>query len=241
MSDLVITRRRKKYKFAKFNELPNCFQFEGWLREACHPELVSGSRKESITWILKQVQDDNNRKLILEIGAGSALFLVELAKLHPENFYIAIDIKSDRLYRGARKANDEKIKNIVFVRSDIWRINEILPENSVDEIWLTFPDPYPKKSDARHRLTHPRFLKMYKTILRKGPTLTQLRFKTDNGGLFDWSIEQFKQNGWQTKEISRDLHSSSLSDEYKITTTYEQKFLNEGLSIFFASFVIELE
>jgi len=210
VDDLVITRRRKKYKFAKFNELENCFQFDEW----------TGGEKNL-----------SGDKIIVEIGAGSALFLVELARLHPDNFYIAIDIKSDRLYRGARKASEESIKNIIFIRSDIWRLNDILPKDSVDEIWLTFSDPYPRKSDAKHRLTSPRFLEIYKNVLHRSG---KLHFKTDNQPLFDWSLEQFEQNGWKIESLSRDLHKSNLSDEYKIMTTYEEKFVNEGLQIYFA-------
>ena len=229
-NELVITRRRKKYKFAKFNEMENCYHFDEWL-SLCHPELTLSSRAKPRDLV-------SGSRIIVEIGAGSALFLVQLAKLHPENLYIAVDIKSDRLYRGAKQAIEEKINNIKFIRSDIWRITELFNKNSVDEIWLTFCDPYPRKSDAKHRLTHPRFLDMYKTILRTGPTLTQLYFKTDNKGLFDWSLEQFEQTGWKIKEISRDLHNSKLPDEYKIMTTYEEKFANEGLPIYFAEFEI---
>ena len=209
--ELYITRRRKKYKFAKFNELSNCFQLENW-----NSELI-----------------DSDKKLVVEIGAGSALFLVELAKLHPENFYIAVDIKSDRLYRGARQADELKLTNIVFVRSDIWHICDILPGDTVDEIWLTFSDPYPRKSDARHRLTAVRFQELYKKILKPDGLL---HFKTDNQPLFDWSLEQFADNGWTTGNMSRDLHESDLSDEYKNMTSYEQKFSNEGLPIYYSDF-----
>ena len=214
-NDLVITRRRKKYKFAKFNKLGNCFQLKDWINSS-------------------QIRLLKGKKVIIEIGAGSALFLVSLAKLHPENFYIAVDIKSDRLYRGAKQATEEKIKNIVFIRSDIWQLTEIISKNSVDEIWLTFSDPYPSKSDARHRLTHPRFLEMYKNILRSNSKSSQLHFKTDSETLFGWSLEQFKENGWDIKNISRDLHNSDLPDEYKIMTTYEERFVSEGMVIYFA-------
>jgi tRNA (guanine-N7-)-methyltransferase len=257
----VITRRRKKYKFAKFAEFENCFELEEWRNQ--NQKLEDGIRivrnKEDRTNtnipILK-----SNSKFCIEIGAGSALFLVELAKLHPENFYIAIDIKSDRLYRGARRATEEKINNIVFVRSEIQYLTEIMPPHSADEIWLTFSDPYPRKSDAKHRLTAPRYLELYKRILKsviaRSETTKQstnslktgsrrcarddnrggiLHFKTDNRPLFDWSIAQFEQNGWQISELTRDLHSSDLPDEYKTTTSYEEKFIAEGLPIYYLS------
>ncbi|MDR2524069.1 MAG: tRNA (guanosine(46)-N7)-methyltransferase TrmB [Candidatus Nomurabacteria bacterium] len=206
--DFVITRRRKKYKFARFDEFSNCYHLDEWIAGA--PPMPG-------------------KKLIVEIGAGSALFLVELARRYPDNFYIAIDIKGDRLYRGARAALEQGIANIVFVRSEIQHLGEIVPAHSVDEIWLTFSDPYPRKSDARHRLSAPRYLELYRQVLHRGV----LHFKTDNQPLFDWSVEQFGASGWKIGAMTRDLHGSDLPDEYKIMTSYEQKFTEQGLPIFY--------
>jgi tRNA (guanine-N7-)-methyltransferase len=238
--DFVITRRRKKYKFAKFDELSNCFQADDLL--AASP---TGSRSGVSAGLSLGAADisgnsDGFASLALEIGAGTGLFSVELARRHPEKFFVAVDIKSDRLYTGAKLATELKLKNIAFVRSDIWRIDELFPEGSVSEIWVTFPDPYASenqtklnKSDAKHRLTHPRFLEIYKQLLvRKGPTPAQLCFKTDNKPLFDWSKEQFEQSGWKIDEQTDDLHSSDLSDDYKIKTSYEERFTAEGLPIY---------
>jgi tRNA (guanine-N7-)-methyltransferase len=225
---LVITRRRKKYKFAKFDELENTFQFD---------ELA----RNDIT------------KTVVEIGAGTGLLSVELARRHRENFYVAVDIKSDRLYTGAKLATELGLKNIIFVRSEVGRLPEILPSGSVSQIWITFPDPYLsddrtklKKSDAKHRLTHPRFLEIYKQLLlvQQGRSLLQnrgrmLHFKTDSELLFDWSCEQLEQNGWKISEVSRDLHSSDLPDDYKIKTSYEARFTAEGLPIYYLTATIE--
>jgi len=227
-SDLFITRKRKKYKFAKFNELENCFQFDEWLKEKSN--IVS-----------------SKTDLIIEVGAGTGLLSVELAKRHPENFYVAVDIKSDRLYTGAKYAKEHGIKNITFVRSDIWQLKELFIGNNVKEIWITFPDPYTnddqtrlKKSDAKHRLTHPRFLEVYKEILLESKSDSKrVCFKTDNKPLFDWSKEQFSGSGWQIIEITNDLHNSELSDDYKIKTSYETKFSAQGLPIHLLTAKIE--
>lgn len=214
--DFVITRRRKKYKFARFNEFDNCFHLDEWLDNRDN-------------WI------NPERKLVVELGAGSALFSVELARRNLDKRFLAVDIKGDRLYRGARAAIEQNLSNIVFVRSDMARITEVVPPHSASEIWLTFPDPWPPKSDARHRLTAPRYLNYYREILKPSGVL---HFKTDNVPLFDWSLEQFAANGWQQEFLTRDLHNSNASDEAKIMTSYEERFVGEGLLINYARFSI---
>jgi len=249
--DFVITRRRKLYKFAKFDEYPNCFHLDEW------KNFLAGS------FLAKE------RDIVLEVGAGSALFSVELTRRFPEKTLIAVDIKSDRLYQGAREAEKLHLDNIFFVRSDISEITEIAPPHSVSEIWLTFPDPWPPKSDARHRLTAPRYLAYYHHLLASpilaGSFLAKrggiLHFKTDNLPLFEWSLEQFAANGWQIEFITRDLHNSDAPDEVKIIsrgntshlrknensnslflsdarimTSYEKRFVSEGLKINYAAF-----
>lgn len=206
--DFVIARRRKLYKFARFNEFTTCFHLEEWVKV-----------RDSIL---------NHKDLVVEIGAGSALFSVELARQNPKKMFIAVDIKGDRLYQGARESEKLNLSNIYFVRSDITRITEVTQPHSVNEIWLTFPDPWPPKSDARHRLTAPRFLNYYREILR---TDGVLNFKTDNTPLFEWSLEQFAKNGWKAEFITRDLHESDAPDEAKIMTSYEKRFIKDGLKI----------
>ena len=252
--NFVITRRRKKYKFAKFAEFNNCFELKEWVK-TCHCEEPQATKQFSKTTRHSTFQPFRvkgagpKQQVVLEIGAGSALFLVELASRHPENFYIAIDIKGDRLYRGARRATEEKVDNIVFIRSEIQHLPEIVPAHIVDEIWLTFSDPYPRKSDAKHRLTAPRYLELYRQVLRfdlrgggiktapnqvgPGNGAGILHFKTDNQPLFDWSVEQFNENGWQIDELTRDLHISDLPEHTKIMTSYEEKFVADGLPIYY--------
>ncbi|MDR1969764.1 MAG: tRNA (guanosine(46)-N7)-methyltransferase TrmB [Candidatus Nomurabacteria bacterium] len=220
--DFVITRRRKLYKFARFDECPTCFHIDEWQKSTARTELIK------------------SQDIVVEIGAGSALFLVELARCYPGKTFIAVDIKSDRLYQGANEAEKLGLKNIYFVRSDIAQITEVIPPNSTNEIWLTFPDPWPPKSDARHRLTAPRYLEYYKQILAR-PGLAKesgvLYFKTDNSPLFEWSLEQFQQNGWKVEYTTRDLHESNAPDDAKIMTSYEQRFVAEGQKINYARFI----
>ncbi len=223
---LVITRKRKKWKFAHFNAWSNCFE----LQKNTDPLIIRRQLKAFFTPL--QGATLQQRRLILELAAGGAEFSLQLARQNPKHNFIAVDVKSDRLYSGAKTALETGITNIAFLRTHMNELAGIFAEYSVDEIWLTFPDPFARKRSAKHRLTHPHFLALYKQALKK-PGL--LKFKTDNRELFLWSLEQFVAEKWQLKELSFDLHESDLPDEYKTKTYYEQRYTKEGALINFAS------
>ena len=206
--DFIISRKRKKYRFALFHNADNCFELEEW----------------------KQWESD--APLTVEVGAGTALFLVELATKYPNKRFIALDVKADRLQNGARLAIERGLTNIRFVRARADQLLEIVGPGSVSELWLTFSDPFPKSSDAKRRLTAPRFLAAYKEALCAGGILLQ---KTDSHDLFDWSLQQLVENNWKISELSFDLHDGNLSDDYKIKTTYEHKWHGQGLKTYFVS------
>ena len=122
--------------------------------------------------------------------------------------------------------SSDLVKNIFFVRARADQIGDLIPPKSLENIWITFPDPFPKKRAAGRRLTHPYFLRRYAQLLQPGG---ELLFKHDDRDFFCWSLEQLVTEKWQITKLSFDLHESSLDDEYKIMTTYEQRWLNEGL------------
>ena len=199
----IITRKRKKYKFAKFANAHNCFEFDAWTNE----KLSLGN------------------KVSVEIGAGTGLFCVELAMRHPDQIFVAIDVKSDRLQKGAYEAIERGLDNVYFVRARADQIDRLFDAKSVRAIWLTFSDPYPKKRAAGRRMTHPTFLAKYQQLLAPDGGFY---IKHDNPDFFKWSLEQLVATGWTIDELSFDLHESNLSDDYKILTTYEQRWLGEG-------------
>ena len=207
--DFVIVRKRKKYKFAKFHNAENCFEFDEW-RDFYQQRQPSVSR--------------------LEIGAGTGLFSVELAARYPDKLFAAIDVKADRLQKGAYIALEKGLNNIYFIRARADQISDLFALSTLVNIWVTFPDPFPKKRAAGRRLTHPYFLRRYAQLLQPGG---ELLFKHDDRDFFCWSLEQLVAEKWQITELSFDLHESSLDDEYKIMTTYEQRWLNEGKAINF--------
>ena len=207
--DFIIVRKRKKYKFAKFHNAESCFELDEW-RDFYQQHQPSVSR--------------------LEIGAGTGLFSVELAARYPDKLFAAIDVKADRLQKGAYIALERGLKNIYFIRARADQVGDLFALSTLVNIWVTFPDPFPKKRAAGRRLTHPYFLRRYAQLLQPGG---ELLFKHDDRDFFCWSLEQLVAEKWQITELSFDLHESSLDDEYKIMTTYEQRWLNEGKAINF--------
>lgn len=195
----IISRKRKKYKFALFANSPICFELAEWRQ---------------------QVVD------VVEVGAGTGLFSVELATRHPDQTFVAVDVKADRLQKGAQLAQERGLTNIWFVRARADQLGELVPESSLREIWLTFADPFPKKRAARRRMSHALYLKIYANLLRPDGVFL---LKHDNRDFFHFSLEQLVSEKWHIDELSFDLHDSDLSDDYKILTTYEQRWLGEGL------------
>jgi tRNA (guanine-N7-)-methyltransferase len=120
--------------------------------------------------------------------------------------------------------------NVRFLRARADQITDLIPPRSLGGIWVTFPDPFPKKRAAKHRLTHPRFLNTYASLLEPGGSLF---FKTDAKALFEWSLEQLVAEGWTIHELSNDLYESELAESYKVMTTYERRFVAESLPIHF--------
>lgn len=197
-NDFIITRKRKKYKFAKFANSPLCFEFEEW-------------KKTGVD--------------VVEVGAGTGLFSVELATRYPDEQFVAMDVKADRLQKGAYEAETRGLKNIRFLRARADQLGEAIKARSVQQIWVTFPDPFPKKRSAGRRLMHPTFLYTYTKMLKPGGSLY---LKHDSREFFTWSLEQLVACGWDIRELSFDLHESDLSDDYKLMTTYETRWLGEG-------------
>lgn len=208
--DFIITRKRKLYKFARFGVFGNCYEAEEYLQQS---SKITGKYKN----------------IIIELGAGTADLSLELARQDSANLYIAIDVKADRLYTGAAKAISTNINNIIFVRAHAEQLTDLFPAGSVQKIWLTFPDPFPKDRHAKHRMTGAKFLGIYKRIVKKGELL---HFKTDNHVLFDWSLEQLVASGARLHKLTYDLHGSNLPADYKIMTRYERKFAGEGLPVY---------
>ena len=166
----------------------------------------------------------NDHPVEVEIGCGKGMFLTEMARLHPEVNYIGIEKFSSVLVRAVEKADLEPLPNLRYIRFDAAEILDIFTPGEVTGIYLNFSDPWPKARHAKKRLTHREFLAKYKTILVPGGLLVQ---KTDNEGLFDFSLEELRASGWEILAETRDLHRSPLA-EGNVMTEFERKFTTLG-------------
>ncbi len=168
-----------------------------------------------------------NKVTYLEIGCGKGKFIIENAEKNPDINYIAVEKVSDVILLAAEKARDRELKNIKFIICDAKGLTEVFPPHSVDFIYLNFSDPWPKAGHYKRRLTYKAFLDVYRQILKEDGAVF---FKTDNAGLFEFSLEQFTEDGWRLENVTYDLHNSEFAKD-NIMTEYEKNFSEKGFNI----------
>ena len=183
---------------------------------------------------------NNNNPIVLELGCGRGEYTVGLAKQFPNKNFIGIDIKGSRIWRGAKTCVEENIDNVRFIRTKIDFIEKFFANNEINEIWLTFSDPQPKR--PRKRLTSPLFINRYKNILNKKGVIN---IKTDSSLLYNYTLDEIKNNNYTILENSSDIYNelinranNELISKINIKTFYEQKWLEEEKKIKFISFMI---
>lgn len=169
----------------------------------------------------------NNNPLILEIGCGKGQFACEFAKAHPEYNVIAVEKFGNVIVQACEKAKQQEIKNLYFIKGMAEYLPKYIPDGSIERIYLNFSCPFPKGKYAPHRLTHKRFLDIYKPLMAQGAEIHQ---KTDNMHFFEFSIQSFTENGFALKNVSLDLHNSDF--EGNIVTEYENRFASMGQPIY---------
>ena len=174
---------------------------------------------------------DESRPVCLEIGCGKGNFAVGMAKKYPDINFIAMERVADVCCVALEKAMATKAErptdNLRFLIGDAKLLGESLPSHSLDGIYLNFSDPWPKSGHAKRRLTHRSFLDIYRILLKEDGLL---RFKTDNVGLFDFSIEEFTAYGAEIVWQTRDLHASEKNAD-NVMTEYEKNFSERGFAI----------
>ncbi|HNP17666.1 MAG TPA: tRNA (guanosine(46)-N7)-methyltransferase TrmB [Fulvivirga sp.] len=177
----------------------------------------------------------NDNPITLELACGRGEYTVGLSRLFPNQNHIGIDIKGDRIWKGSGIAMEEGLSNAAFLRAHLLELNNFFEKGEVADIWITFPDPRPRDRDIKRRVTHERFLEIYKNIVAKDATI---RLKTDNTGLFEYTLELL-----QSREDVKDLiftfdlyHSEYREECHEIRTRYEQKFSSEGHDIKYLKF-----
>jgi len=177
----------------------------------------------------------NDNPIVLELGCGKGEYTVGLAKQNQDRNFIGIDIKGARMWRGASTAKEEKILNVGFIRTRIDLINSFFSDGEIQEIWVTFPDPQPKKHYKR--LTSTRFLGYYQKILKENGFVN---LKTDNADLYAYTRALVKLNKLEIEVDTDNLYNSGLVDEkLAIKTFYEQQFLEQGKPIHYIKFKLD--
>ena len=177
---------------------------------------------------------EKEQPLVLELACGKGEYTVNLARLFPDRNFIGIDYKGNRIWRGAKTALDEGISNVAFLRIQIENILDYFAPGEVSEIWITFPDPQPQISREKKRLTYTRFLEKYKEILKSGGIV---HLKTDNDGLYAYTLEKVEELGLTLLKKTGDLYNSEHLDEVlSIKTYYEKKYLANDKNINYLSF-----
>ena len=164
---------------------------------------------------------------MLEIGCGKGGFAAEYARRNPDINLIAVEKDSNVIVSACEKVKQEGITNIRFMKCSAEYLPKYIKPDSIERIFLNFSCPFPKNKYASHRLTHPRFLKIYRELMKQGAELHQ---KTDNPRFFEFSVEALTGSGFALKNLSLDLHNSGFDDN--IETEYERKFVSQGLPIY---------
>ncbi|EGD30740.1 tRNA (guanosine(46)-N7)-methyltransferase TrmB [Streptococcus sanguinis] len=169
----------------------------------------------------------NDHPIHVEVGSGKGAFVSGMAKANPEINYIGIDIQKSVLSYALDKVLATGVPNIKLLWVDGSDLTDYFEEGEIDRLYLNFSDPWPKKRHEKRRLTYQSFLATYQQILPKNG---EIHFKTDNRGLFEYSLVSFSQYGMKLKGVWLDLHASDFEDN--VLTEYEQKFANKGQVIY---------
>jgi tRNA (guanine-N7-)-methyltransferase len=176
----------------------------------------------------------NSNPIVLELGCGKGEFTVGLGRRYPGKNFIGMDIKGARMWRGAKTSQEEKLENVAFVRTRIQLIEHIYNAAEVDEIWITFPDPRPKKTGIKKRLTSPVYLDRYRKICNRNCIV---HLKTDNTPLFDYTLEVIEEQNLSLLFHTYDVDKNPGSDDVvSIRTHYEMLFREQGEKIKYLRF-----
>lgn len=192
---------------------------------AAHPEYMPNEPKKlKGHW---QERFKNSNPIHIEIGTGKGQFIVGMAKAHPEINYIGIEMQLSVISLALDKLIAEDLPNLQLLHVDGSDLTDYFAENEVDQIYLNFSDPWPKKKHEKRRLTFKTFLAIDEEILKPNG---EIHFKTDNQGLFEYSLSSFSKYGMVIEQVWLDLHQSDYQGN--IMTEYEEKFSNKGQPIY---------
>ncbi len=194
---------------------------------AATPFVIGDPKAEKGRW---EEVFGNGNPIYIEVGMGKGRFLMELAEKHPDRNYVGIEMYDSVLLRAVQKREElleegKELHNLFFIREDARLLPEIFEKGEVAGIYLNFSDPWPKARHEKRRLTSRVFLERYTKILSEDGVV---EFKTDNRGLFEFSLVEVEESGWQLLGHTFDLHHEVEMMEGNVMTEYEEKFSSQG-------------
>ncbi|MEZ5014154.1 MAG: tRNA (guanosine(46)-N7)-methyltransferase TrmB [Chitinophagales bacterium] len=226
--------KNKKKKFAELDTFANAFQNFGNYKD---PHLIN-NMKERVELKGKWNSDyfHNNNPLVLELACGKGEYTIHMALADPAYNYIGIDIKGNRIWRGAKTAIEKNIAHTAFVRTTINVLDSFFAPGEVAEIWITFPDPHLRKGKENKRLTSKFFLDIYKKVLKPDGII---HLKTDDDTLYQFTLDTIAENGCTLLHSGDDIYAAPLQHPFlEIKTFYEQMHLEGGKKIKYVAFML---
>lgn len=229
-----MSKRNKLQKFAELLTFPNVLEnFDPRQPQLIGEGALPLERKGQ--WAKGQFL--NEHPITIELACGRGEYSLQLARQYPNRNFIGLDIKGARIWKGATIALEEDLKNVAFLRTRIEQVPLFFAPSEVDEIWITFPDPFLRQSKKARRLTSPVFLERYRQILRPGGLV---HLKTDSPELFEFSQNVFEKDPRvEVLYQKEDIYKDDLQyPELEFKTYYEKMHLKEGKSIKYIRFTI---
>ena len=210
-------------------------RFKPWARPELEASYFYEDIPENYIGKWKEKFKNSNQPLHIELGCGKGSFISELAFKNQNTNYIAIDLVDAMLGLAKRKVeekyneNNIKVDNLILIRYDIERINNIISlDDGIERIYINFCNPWPKSKHKKKRLTHTKQLEHYKEFLKPNG---EIYFKTDDDGLFEDSLTYFKDSDFEILKKTYDLHNEDIFDGKNIITEHEKMFSDEGIKI----------
>ena len=207
--------QKKLQRFGEIKTFPNVLEY---------PENIAGK------WN-KHFKNDN--PVILELACGKGEYAIGLAQLYQQKNFIGVDVKGNRIWVGAKLSIEKELNNVAFLRTQIHQIDTYFKAGEVHEIWITFPDPQLRISKAKKRLTHPRYIRLYKSILKDGG---KIHLKTDSPDLYNFTKTVIELYSLQSLSDFNDVYREDVTAELNIKTHYESLDIAKSNKIFYLCF-----
>jgi tRNA (guanine-N7-)-methyltransferase len=225
----------KLEKFAMVTAYDHCF--EPTTEEAMNPEGIEQQGKWNSFF-------KNDNPITVELACGGGEYTVAMAAMYPERNFIGVDIKGNRIWKGATKAKEQGLTNVAFLRTRIDFIVNCFEKGEVDEIWITFPDPQKAKNRRRNRLTNKIFISRYKQVLKDGG---KMRLKSDSTFFYEFTREVIAEEGLETafecdniyEDYTPQNPDTQLTKELGIKTFYEKMWLEQGKKIKYIEYFLD--